>query len=153
MRRLHASGIFRSSKRGNVCCTAPDFSRRRSEFRPAARATELRAEAERSLRMAQVLAGGGFPEEAPPLIAKAIGIGAAARLAALGEIAAGVSVATPAQICDLVDRGILAAQAEAALSDLSSVASGRTVANVESLIGMGALTIAGLDESNAKRAA
>ena len=103
--------------------------------------------------MARVLAAGGFPEEALPLIAKAIGIGAAARLAALGEIAAGVSVATPAQIRDLVDRGILAAQAEAALSDLWSVAGGRTVANVESLIGMGALAIAGLDESNNKRAA
>jgi len=120
---------------------------------PQARATKLRGEAERSLRMARVLAAGGFPEESLPLIAKAIGIGAAARLAALGELAAGVSIATPAQVRDLVDRGILAAQAEAALSALWSVAGGRTIADVESLIGMGALAIAGLDESNTKRAA
>ena len=58
-------------------------------FDPQARAAELRGEAERSLRMARVLAAGGFAEEALPLIAKAIGIGAAARLAALGELAAG----------------------------------------------------------------
>ena len=48
--------------------------------------------------MARVLTIGGFPEEALPLIAKAIGIGAAATLAALGELAAGQSMATPAQI-------------------------------------------------------
>ena len=155
MRRLAASGMITLAEgQSRVLHQSPDFvAAADPNFDPQARATELRGEAERLLRMARVLAAGGFPEEALPLIAKAIGIGAAARLAALGEIAAGVSVATPAQIRDLVDRGILAAQAEAALSDLSSVASGRTVANVESLIGMGALTIAGLDESNAKRAA
>ena len=155
MRRLAASGMITlAESRIRVLHQSPDFvAAADPSFDPQARATELRGEAERMLRMARVLAAGGFPEEALPLIAKAIGLGAAARLAALGEIAAGVSVATPAQICDLVDRGILAAQAEAALSDLWSVAGGRTVANVESLIGMGALAIAGLDESNNKRAA
>ena len=59
--------------------------------------------------MARVLAAGGFPDEALPLVAKAIGIGAAARLAALGELAAGATMATPAQMRDLVDRGVLAA--------------------------------------------
>ena len=103
--------------------------------------------------MARVLAAGGFSDEALPLIAKAIGIGAAARLAALGELAAGVSIATPAQIRDLVDRGILASQAEAALSVLWSVAGGRAVADVESLIGMGTFAIAGIDERNTKSAA
>jgi hypothetical protein len=122
-------------------------------FDPQARAAELRSEAERSLRMARVLAAGGFPEEALPLIAKAIGIGAAARLAALGELAAGVSMATPAQIHDLVGRDALAPQAEAALSALWSVAGGRSVAEVASLIEMGALAIAGLDERNTKQAA
>ena len=155
MRRLAASGMITLAEgQSRVLHQSPDFvAAADPSFDPQARATELRGEAERMLRMARVLAAGGFPEEALPLIAKAIGIGAAARLAALGEIAAGVSVATPAQIRDLVDRGILAAQAEAALSDLWSVAGGRTVANVESLIGMGALAIAGLDESNNKRAA
>jgi hypothetical protein len=120
---------------------------------PQARATELRDEAERSLRMARVLAAGGLPEEAPPLIAKAIGVGAAARLAALGELAAGASIATPTQIRDLVNRGELAQQVEATLSTLWSGAAGHNVADVASLIEMGALAIAGLDEGNVKRAA
>src|SRR5262245_24532963 len=50
----------------------------------AGRASELHKEAERSLRMAKVLATGGFAEEAPILIAKTIGCIAAAKLAALG---------------------------------------------------------------------
>ncbi len=155
MRRLAASGmIMLAEDQTRVLHRSPDFAVAADpSFDPQARATELRGEAERSLRMARVLAAGGFPEEAPPLIAKAIGIGAAARLAALGELAAGVSIATPAQVRDLVDRGILAAQAETALSDLWSVAGGRTVADVESLIGMGTLAIAGLDETNTKIAA
>jgi superfamily II DNA or RNA helicase len=155
MRRLAASGMITLAEgQSRVLHRSPDLAVAADpSFDPQARATELRSEAERSLRMARVLAAGGFPEEALPLIAKAIGIGAAARLAALGELAAGVAMATPAQVRDLVDRGILAAQAEAALSDLWSVASGRTVADVESLIGMGTLAIAGLDESNTKRAA
>ena len=122
-------------------------------FDPQARAAELSGEAERSLRMARVLAAGGFPEEALPLITKAISIGAAARLAALGELASGVVMATPAQIHDLVGRGVLAPQAQAALSALWSVAGGRKIADVASLIEMGAFAITGLEESNAKRAA
>ena len=155
MRRLAASGMITLAEgQARVLHQSPDFAVAADpNFNPQARATELHGEAERSLRMARVLAAGGFPEEALPLIAKAIGIDAAARLAALGEIAAGVAIATPAQVRDLVDRGILGAQAEAALSDLWSAAGGRTVADVESLIGMGALAIAGFDESHNKSAA
>src|SRR5712671_935043 len=54
------------------------------------RAAELRVEADKSLRMARVLVGGGFSEEALPLMAKAIGIAAAAHLASLGELGPGV---------------------------------------------------------------
>ena len=155
MRRLAASGMITLAEgQARVLHQSPDFAVAADpNFDPQARAAELRGEAERSLRMARVLAAGGFREEALPLIAKAIGIGAAAKLAAGGEIAAGVCIATPAQVRDLVDRGILAAQAEAALSDLWSVAGGRTVADVELLIGMAALAIAGFDESNKKSAA
>ena len=155
MRRLAASGMITLAEgQSRVLHQSPDFAAAADpSFDPQARATELRGEAERSLRMARVLAAGGFPEEALPLIAKAIGIGAAARLAALGELATGAAMATPAQVRDLIDRGMLAPQAETVLSALWSVAGGRTVADVASLIEMGALAIAGLDESNAKRAA
>jgi hypothetical protein len=73
----------------------------------AARSAELRGQAERTLRMARVLATGGFPEEAPPLLAKAIGHAAAAKLAALGELPDGASMVTSRQMNDLVDRGAL----------------------------------------------
>jgi hypothetical protein len=42
--------------------------------------------------MARVLAAGGFLEETLPLIGKAAGAGAAARLAEFGKLAAGISV-------------------------------------------------------------
>jgi hypothetical protein len=155
MRRLAASGMIALAEgQSRVLHQSPDVAVAADpSFDPQARATELCGEAERSLRMARVLAAGGFAEEALPLIAKAIGIGAAARLAALGELAAGVSIATPAQVRDLVDRGVLATQAEAALSALWSVAGGRTYSDVESLIGMGALAIAGFDKSETKKIA
>ena len=155
MRRLVASGMVTlADGQSRVLHQSPDLAAAADpNFDPQARAAELRGEAERSLRMARVLAAGGFPEEALPLITKAISISAAARLATLGELAAGVAMAMPAQIHDLVDRGVLAPQAQAALSAIWSVAGGRTVADVASLIEMGAFAIAGLDESNAKRAA
>ncbi len=100
-----------------------------------------------------MLATGGFPEEALPLVAKAIGVGAAARLASLGELAAGAVMATPAQVRHLVDRGALAPQAETALSALWSAAPGSALGNVASLIEMGALVIAGLDDGKIATAA
>ena len=62
---------------------------------------------------------GGFPEEARPLLAKAIGHGAAVKLAVLGELPADITVATPALIRDLVDRKALPLQVPAMLDELS----------------------------------
>jgi hypothetical protein len=53
---------------------------------------------------------------------------------ALGELAAGATIATPAQIHDLVGRGIFAPQAEAALSALWSAAGGRAISDVVTVI-------------------
>src|SRR5204863_7019944 len=95
-----------------------------------ARSGALRGQAERALGMARALAAGGFQDEALPLVAKAITAGAAARLAALGELAAGATLATPTQVHDLVDRGVLIPQAETALSALWSAASGKAGVDV-----------------------
>ncbi|MCC6780968.1 MAG: DEAD/DEAH box helicase, partial [Hyphomicrobiales bacterium] len=120
MRRLAASGLIvlpetrvlhRSPVLAEAAERTPDLH---------ARTVTLRAEADRTLRMARVLAGGGFAEEASSLVAKVIGIAAAAALAARGELAAGASVATPDQVRDLVGRGVLLPQAESALSALWS---------------------------------
>jgi hypothetical protein len=69
------------------------------------RAGELAAEAQRTLRMAKVLAAGGFPDEAAPLLAKAVQKAAAARMAERSELPAGASVASDADIRRLVERG------------------------------------------------
>ena len=148
MRRLTTGGMI-TMPAGNsrVLHRSPEFAAKEPASDPRARAAELRADAQRSLRMARVLAEGGFPEEALPLVAKAIGLGAAARLAMLGELPAGATSATPAQIRHLVNRGFLAPQAQTALSGLWSAADAEAVRNVGTLQDMGALIIAGLDDS------
>lgn len=155
MRRLAASGMITLTEGSSrVLHQSADFAAAADpNYDPEKRSIELRSEAERSLRMARVLAAGGFPEEALPLIAKAIGIAAAARLAALGELPVGVSTATSAQIRDLVDRGAFAPQAEAALSALWSHAGGRGVGDIISLIDNATLAVAGINERKRAKAA
>jgi superfamily II DNA or RNA helicase len=136
MRRLAQSGMISLAEgQSRVLHQSPNLAAAADpSFDPQARAAELGGEAERSLRMARVLAAGGFPQEALPLIAKAIGIAAAARLAALGELATGATIATPAQIHDLVGRGIFAPQGEVALSARWSAAGGCAINDVVTLI-------------------
>ena len=143
MRRLAASGLIAMAE-AQVLHQSPDFAAAAPGFDPRARTAELAAEAERSLRMARVLATGGFAAEALPLIGKAIGAAAAARLAALGELPAGASLATPAQIRDLIGRNALAAQAEIVLTALWSAAGGGAAADAAALIEQAALVLAGL---------
>jgi predicted ATPase len=155
MQRLAARGMIAMLEpQCRVLHQSADFtSAAVPAFDPQARAAELRNEAERSLRMARVLAGGGFPEEALPLAAKAIGIGAAARLAALGELAAGASGATTEQIRDLTRRGILPPRVEAALSELwSRAGGGRSPGALGPLIEDAALAIPAADGEIAKAA-
>jgi superfamily II DNA or RNA helicase len=71
------------------------------------RLAALRRSAQRAMQMAQVLASGGFPEEAMPLLGKALQHGAAAMLAARGELPTDVTTATTAQIRSLVDSNAL----------------------------------------------
>ena len=143
MRRLAASGmIIIAESQTRVLHRSPELTAASdADLDQPARAGELRAQAEKALRMATVLAGGGFADEALPLIAKAIGAGAAARLAARGELSAGASLATPAQVHNLVACGAIAPQAEMALSTLWSSASGHGVADIQSIIAMAALAI------------
>ena len=99
-----------------------------------ARTAALRDQAERALRMARVLAAGGFPEEAKPLLAKAIGHAAAATLVVVGELAADVTLATPAQIRDLVDHKALPLQASATLDELAAAVGTPAGAEIERLL-------------------
>ncbi len=74
LRRLAKSGLVSlADNQRRVMHTAPDLA----DPVPAAdervaRDSAWRAEADRAIKMASVLAAGGFPEEAPPLLAKAL---------------------------------------------------------------------------------
>ena len=83
-----------------------------------ARIVALRGQAERALTMARVLCQGGFPEEAPPLLATALSHIGAALLAAEGELPAAVTKATPVEFRALAGRKGLSGQAIATLDTL-----------------------------------
>jgi hypothetical protein len=113
MERLAASGMLRFAE------TPRRVLHRAAELAPAEdgaggaeeRAADLRRAAERALRMAMVLSAGGFPEEAPPMLARALFHGAAARLSELGELPAEATLATSEQMQRLVARGALPGEA------------------------------------------
>ena len=128
LQRLQASGVIQfvdasPRKLHQSALLAEDPAARLA----AARAAELRSQAERHLRKAQVLAASGFPEEVAALITQSIGHAAAARLAQLGELAADQASATSAQVCDLVARSELPAEAAGIVNSLSAT----TVPSVE----------------------
>ena len=152
LQRLTASGLVAVAEgERRVLHQTPDFAPAGEPGRAAReRTAELATRAERSLRMARVLASGGFPDEALPLVGKAIALTAAAKLAALGELAEGASLATPAQMRDLIARGALAPQAESALAALWS-GSG-AAADVAGLIEQAAIVLSGLDQPRPKAA-
>jgi hypothetical protein len=99
-----------------------------------ARAVALRGQAKRALRMARVLADGGFPEEALSLLGKAIRHGGAARLVEMAELDADVTMATPTQIRELVDRKALPLQAIATLNVMAEAAGAPSGAEVDRLL-------------------
>ena len=138
LRRLQASGLIQIMdgsprvlhRAAGLADTEAEDAANALKVRLAA----LRGEAERALRMAHVLAAGGFPDEARPQLAKAIGHGAAIRLAALGELPAEATLATPARIRDLVERKALPLQAIVTLDELAAAAGTPAGAEIERLL-------------------
>jgi hypothetical protein len=133
LRRLAAGGLLQlAGREPRLLHRAPGFAE--SELAaPAtpARQSVLLAEAGRSWRMATVLAGGGFPEEAPPLLAKALAQAAAARLAESGEPAAAGGAASESEIRRLVDGDRLPGEALALLERLRPGGSPPSDAEIE----------------------
>jgi len=126
MRRLVASGLLRFAEERVELHRSPELPREPAETDTPDRArVEAVVEAERAMRMAEALAKGGCPEEAPPLLAKALRATARALLAARGEPAH----ETPADsdLRRLVDAGALPPEAlgliEAAKTPSADVAS------------------------------
>jgi hypothetical protein len=105
-------------------------------------------DAERSLRMAKTLADGGFPEEAPALLAKSLRAMTAALMAARGEASASAESDIDADIRRLVDCGALPADALALLETMRSASGAATADEVAPLLAstMRILTTIGRNE-------
>ena len=96
---------------------------------PDHRSGPLIEEAQRALRMAKVLASGGFPEEVPALLAKVLQKAGAARMAERAELSAEASTASDTEIRWLVECGEFSADAFAIL-DASQPSAGPPASDV-----------------------
>ena len=86
-----------------------------------AKASRAMAEADRALRMAKTLAAGGFPEEAPPLLARSLRSMVEALTAARGAVSA---VGADAEMRGLVESGALPPEALSVLEAVGENAAG-----------------------------
>ena len=107
LRRLAKSGMLSmTDAQRRVLHVSPDLAEPGpAADEQAARTSGWRAEADRSVKMAAVLAAGGFPEEAPPLLAKALRHALAARLNLSGQAPVEASLADLEQLGRLVRQG------------------------------------------------
>lgn len=97
LRRLMQAGVVgMTGVESRILYADPEFAD--TPAPPEARAAEWRDEAEKAIRMAGALAAGGIPEEAPPLLAKALRCVAAARRRANGDGAADPALADVEQL-------------------------------------------------------
>jgi hypothetical protein len=136
LRRLAKSGMVSLTEAPRrVLHVSPDLAdHRAAPDAAAARTSGWRAEAERSVKMATVLAAGGFPEEAPPLLAKALRHALAARLNASGEGEIDPALADLNQVRRLVKRGARSSEASHVLTALHPDAAKPTAVEAADLV-------------------
>jgi hypothetical protein len=127
MRRLATSGLLQFTHESRVLHRSAALNEEGAESSsPDERSAQLLAEAQRSLGMAKVLASGGFPEEAPALLARVLQKAAAARMAERAELPTGATAATDMDIRRLIEQDVLPADALAIL-DASQPSAGPQV--------------------------
>jgi hypothetical protein len=106
MQRFAASGLLQFTHQARLLHRSAVLGEQATDIAaPDQRSGQLLAEAERALRMAKVLASGGFPEEMPALLAKVVQKAGAARMVERRELLAGALTATDMDIRRLVERG------------------------------------------------
>jgi hypothetical protein len=106
MQRFAAAGLLQFTHEPRLLHRSITLIEQRADApAPDQRAGQMIEEAQRALRMAMVLASGGFPEEAPALLAKVLQKAGAARMAERSELPAGASIASDTDIRRLVERG------------------------------------------------
>lgn len=111
---------------------------------PRTQASAWREEAERSIRMANVLAAGGFPEEAPAQLAKAVRCLVAAHRRGAGDGAVGPAATDPEEIRALAGAGALSAEIMPILAVVRPGAAPPTAAEATNLTSATSRLIAGL---------
>jgi len=123
LRRLMQAGVVAmAGGHGRVLHVDPDFAD--DETPSAGVAAARREEADRTVRMAGALAAGGFPEEAGPLLAKALRSLVAARREAGGERAPDDSLVDPGELRTVARAKGLSRELEIALAAVPSGAKG-----------------------------
>ena len=116
MQRFAASGLLQFTHGARLLHRSATLIEQRAEAPALDRSSgHLIEEAQRALRMAKVLASGGFAEEAPALLAKVLQKAGAARMAQRRELPVGASTASDTDIRRLVERGEFPADALAIL--------------------------------------
>ena len=133
--RLVGSGILGlTGGTRRVLRAAPDLADiGNSPGQSAAQAASYRKEAERAIKMAGVLAAGGFPEEVPALLEKALRHALAARAALSGESTTDPSLVDPEAIRHLASSRGLSAEAGRLLAALRPGAAPPSAVAVEDL--------------------
>lgn len=131
MRRLAAAGLLQFSFEAQELHRARGLPAKSPVAASAApRGAEAIAEADRTLRMAKTLADGGFPEEAPALLAKSLRAMATALLATRGDASAHGQRAADSDIRRLVDCGALPSEAMVILQETQPLSSAATIEGV-----------------------
>jgi hypothetical protein len=116
MRRLESTGLLQFTYESRLLHRSATLKEKGAEtVSSEQRVAHFTGEAQRALRMAKLLASGGFPEEVPALLAKALRKAGAARMAERAELASGSSAATDADIRRLVECGAMPVEALAIL--------------------------------------
>jgi superfamily II DNA or RNA helicase len=128
MQRLVEAGLLHFAHEARVLHRSPALQPEAPQDEPTpdrARASRAMAEADRALRMAKTLAAGGFPEEAPPLLARSLRSMVDALTAARGAASVG---GADTEMRGLVESGALPPEA---LSVLEAAADGGSGANLD----------------------
>ena len=135
MRRLAAAGMLHFTRESQELYRSPALPLETRAREPdEARSAQAILDADRALRMAKTLADGGFPEEAPALLAKSLRAMTTALMAARGEAPASADGDVDADIRRLVECGALPREVMSVLDAAQPLSSAATAEDVAPLL-------------------
>jgi hypothetical protein len=151
MQRLVEAGLLHFAHEARVLHRSPalqtEAAVEREQQPDRGRASRAMAEADRALRMAKTLASGGFPEEAPPLLARSLRSMVDALAAARGLAAVG---GADIEMRELVESGALPPEA---LSILEAAGDAASSVNLDPMFAATARVMAAIRRNEPRLAA